>query len=297
MTYLLRFFDPQLGVRVGCSFNGDVFDVTTRYATVTAWLFASQGDPVGAVQHLRELSHLQGPVTTLDALNNPPASHISHLLAPVDEQEVWAAGVTYQRSRVAREEESDHDPDIYSRVYNAERPEIFFKAFGDRVAGPNNPIGVRVDAKWTVPEPELAVVFNPALEVVGFTIGNDVTSRDIEAANPLYLPQAKIYKDSCALGPVIWLEPMETWPQVTIALQITRRERIVFQGETHTTQIHRTLEDLVSFLKRSNNYPHGFVLLSGTGIVPPDEVRLQSGDSVSITIDGIGKLTNTVQTV
>jgi 2-dehydro-3-deoxy-D-arabinonate dehydratase len=216
------------------------------------------------------------------------------LKAPIDWQEVWCAGVTYLRSRDARMEESQ-EKSVYDRVYEADRPELFFKGMRFRVAGPGEEIAVRGDSTWDVPEPECALVINSAGEIVGYTVGNDVSSRSIEGENPLYLPQAKVYDKAAALGPVIALESEIDNPRdLSIELVIRRNGEIGFQGSTSTNQLHRTFEDLVEYLFRDNTHFHGAVLMTGTGIVPPSDFTLEAGDEVSITIDGIGTLTNPV---
>lgn len=216
-------------------------------------------------------------------------------LAPVDRQEVWAAGVTYRRSKVAREEESRGAARFYDLVYTAPRPELFLKATPQRVVGPGQPVRVRSDSQWTVPEPELALVLSPAGRVVGYTIGNDMSARDIEGENPLYLPQAKIYKQSCAVGPVVTpVAAMPPLPEVEIRLVITRGGTTVFEGSTTVAQMARTPQDLAEWLFRDNEFPHGAILLTGTGIVPPDDFSLRAGDEVAITITGIGTLRNPV---
>jgi 2-dehydro-3-deoxy-D-arabinonate dehydratase len=220
------------------------------------------------------------------------------LLRPVvGSQEVWAAGVTYKRSEEARERES-HNSTIYTRVYRAERPELFFKALGGEVVGSGQPVGIRYDATWSVPEPELVVVFNPRLEVVGFAIGNDMSSRDIEGDNPLYLPQAKVYEGSCAVGTRLWLQPgRATWPDAVISIVIKRNEQVVFQGETSTANIHRTLADLTEYLGRCKRFAKGVLLFSGTGIVPPDTFTLMADDEIRVRIDPIGELVNRVAVI
>lgn len=216
------------------------------------------------------------------------------LLAPIDWQEVWCAGVTYKRSRDARMEESQ-EKSVYDRVYEADRPELFFKGMRFRVAGPGGEIAVRGDSTWDVPEPELALVINSAGEIVGYTIGNDVSSRSIEGENPLYLPQAKVYDKAAALGPVIALASEIDDPNdLAIELTIRRNGEIGFQGSTNTNQLHRTFDDLVRYLYLDNTHFHGAVLMTGTGIVPPSEFTLEGGDEVSIAIEGIGTLTNPV---
>lgn len=217
------------------------------------------------------------------------------LLAPVCHQEVWAAGVTYKRSKIAREEESAGAARFYDKVYTADRPELFLKASAWRVVGPGGLVRIRKDGKWNVPEPELALVISPALKIVGYTIGNDMSSRDIEGENPLYLPQAKVYDGSCAVGPVVTLAgAIPPLAGVQVKLEIVRGGRRAFEGSTNLGQMARTPENLVEWLGRETSFPHGAVLLTGTGIVPPDEFTLASGDEIRITIDGIGTLANRV---
>lgn len=217
------------------------------------------------------------------------------ILTPVDRQEVWAAGVTYLRSKKARMDESEFSASAYDRVYEAPRPEIFFKSLAEKVSGPSGKIGIRADAKWNVPEPELALVINSRKQLVGFTVGNDMSSRDIEGENLLYLPQAKMYKHSCALGPCITLGASEqearSW---TIAIHIFRDGKDVFSGKTSVDQIKRSFSELIDYLWRSQEFPHGVVLLTGTGIVPADDFTLRPGDRVRINISGIGSIENTV---
>ncbi len=226
-----------------------------------------------------------------------PVSSV-RFLAPVERQEVWAAGVTYLRSKTARMEESEHSATAYDRVYAAPRPELFFKSMPEKVSPPNGPVGIRKDGHWNVPEPELALVFNSKGKLAGYTIGNDMSSRDIEGENLLYLPQAKIYQHSCALGPFITVDTDEetarTWQ---VRITIARGASEVFRGETSIAQIKRTFAELADYLFRSQVFPFGAVLLTGTGIVPPDAFTLQPGDQVAITISGIGTLSNTVAQV
>ena len=218
-------------------------------------------------------------------------------LAPVESQEVWAAGVTYYRSRTARMEEARDagGGDFYDRVYSAERPELFFKATARRVVGPGEFVRVRGDSTWSVPEPELALVINARGEIVGYTIGNDMSSRDIEGENPLYLPQAKVYTESCALGPCVLVSRDALPAETAIELSVTRAGAEAFAGATALSAMRRTPEELVAFLYRENSFPDGAVLLTGTGIVPPDEFTLQPGDEIRITIPPIGSLENRVR--
>jgi 2-dehydro-3-deoxy-D-arabinonate dehydratase len=216
-------------------------------------------------------------------------------LAPVDRQEVWAAGVTYKRSKIAREEESRGAAQFYDKVYSAPRPELFLKATPARVVHPGQPVRVRADSTWSVPEPELALVVSPDLRIVGYTVGNDMSARDIEGENPLYLPQAKIYKQSCSVGPLVTLAArMPLLADVEIRLVIRRAGAVAFEGTTTLAQMARTPEGLVEWLGKENAFPDGVVLLTGTGIVPPDEFTLKPGDDVAITIGGIGTLANPV---
>lgn len=220
------------------------------------------------------------------------------LLAPIERQEVWAAGVTYLRSKRARMDESQFSATAYDRVYDAERPELFFKSLPEKVVASGEPVGIRRDARWSVPEPELALVLNSRGKIVGYTIGNDMSSRDIEGENLLYLPQAKIYQGSCALGPWIEIGAAEaTAREWRIRLDIRRNHQTVFAEETSVGQIKRGFDELAGFLFRSQTFCHGAVLLTGTGIVPPDTFTLQEHDLVQIEITGIGLLRNPVMTV
>ncbi len=218
------------------------------------------------------------------------------LLAPVDGRtEVWAAGVTYERSRDARIDESEDSADVYDRVYTAERPEIFFKSVSWRVRGPGRAVSVRADSRVDVPEPELAAVLNYAGEVAGYTICNDMSSRSIEGQNPLYLPQAKIYLGGCAVGP--WIRPAWEIPDpydLTIELTITRDGQVAWQGRSSTSGLRRRIPELASYLFREDDFPAGAILSTGTSLVPDLPFTLQPADQVTIGISGIGELTNPV---
>jgi 2-dehydro-3-deoxy-D-arabinonate dehydratase len=219
----------------------------------------------------------------------------TQLLAPVDEQEVWAAGVTYERSRDARMEESSQQ-DVYDKVYDAQRPELFFKAPAWRCVGHDAGIAIRDDSDWDVPEPELAVVLDAFGAIAGYTVGNDVSSRSIEGENPLYLPQAKMFADSCALGP--WIMLPDELPEVSalgIELTIERADASLWESTASTSQLHRALDELIAYLYRALAFPDGSVLLTGTPIVPPSEFTLKPGDVVRVAIEGIGTLTNSVR--
>jgi 2-dehydro-3-deoxy-D-arabinonate dehydratase len=232
----------------------------------------------------------------IDDSRDPLALSEVHLCPPIDAQEVWAAGVTYRRSRTARMAESEGAARFYDLVYEAPRPELFFKANPHRVVGPGQDVRIRADAHWSVPEPELGLVLSSRLRLVGYTIGNDMSARDIEGENPLYLPQAKVYDACCALGPAVTLA--ETWMEASravIRLVIHRAGKVAFKGETDVSQIARTFDELIGWLARDNSFPNGVVLLTGTGIVPPDDFTLLAGDAIEISIDGLGTLTNTVR--
>lgn len=214
------------------------------------------------------------------------------LRAPIDEQEVWAAGVTYEMSRDARMEESGSD-DLYAQVYRSDRPELFFKASGWRCVGQGQAIGIRADSDWDVPEPELTLVLDAHKEIAGYTIGNDVSSRAIEGENPLYLPQAKIYYASCALGPWIMLpEEVENVSDFEISMSISRDGNEIWSGTTSTARLHRSLDDLVDYLFRALDFPGGVFLMTGTGLVPPAGYTLETSDEVRIDIHTIGTLRN-----
>jgi 2-dehydro-3-deoxy-D-arabinonate dehydratase len=218
------------------------------------------------------------------------------LLPPIDGQEVWGAGVTYQRSQIARREESKGGGSFYDLVYTAARPELFFKATPGRVVGPGGRVRLRRDTRWCVPEPELALVVSPQMHIVGYTVGDDLSCRDIEGENPLYLPQAKVFDGCCALGPAITLaDSMPARDATNIELVITRGNRQVFSGSTSLARMARPLEELVNWLGREQRFPQGVILLTGTGVVPPDEFTLEPGDQIAITIDGIGTLSTGVE--
>jgi 2-dehydro-3-deoxy-D-arabinonate dehydratase len=239
-------------------------------------------------------SYLSKALQAAKPLKFDPAG--AGVLAPIGSQEVWAAGVTYYRSRDARMEESKAagGGDFYARVYEADRPEIFFKSTPHRVAGPGQKVRIRKDSKWNVPEPELAVVVNAAGSIIGWTICNDMSSRDIEGENPLYLPQAKVYDQSCGLGPCILVSPDPPPASTEIRIEIRRDGASAFEGKTSLDRLKRTPKSLVDWLWRDNSFPSGCFLSTGTGIVPDDSFTLQPRDEVRISIHPIGTLSNTV---
>ncbi len=283
---LCRFYSNSGAVHVGLTEDGITLSDLTAAGVPSLTSLLESADVAESLRALRQA--------------NPPSLEVAKLrfTAPVEQQEVWAAGVTYLRSKKARMEESDFSATAYDRVYEAERPEIFFKSLAQKVVATGEPVGIRRDARWNVPEPELALVLNSRGQIVGHTIGNDMSSRDIEGENLLYLPQAKVYHRSCALGPWIRVGVGEAaarnWK---IGITIRRNDEPVFAGETTVGQIKRGFAELAGFLFRSQLFPDGAVLLTGTGVVPAETFTLAEQDEVTITIDGIGQLQNRVAIV
>ena len=271
-------------------------DGRTRVAKV-------EGDTLLSLQlapedSLAKLIAVNDPIAKISSLATDPPLAIDHSirwLPPIDDQEVWAAGVTYKRSQTARMEESEAAASCYDRVYEADRPELFFKATPGRVAGHQQPLRIRQDSAWNVPEPEVTLVVSPELRIIGLTVGNDMSSRDIEGENPLYLPQAKCYNQCAGLGP--WITLYDSLPpvdQIRVALKIDRGGEIVFDQQTSAAQMARAFEDLVGWLGRDNSFPNGVFLMTGTGIVPSNDFTLLPGDMVHITVDGVGTLSNPI---
>jgi len=255
--------------------------------------FSGLGDALEAMAAAGGRAEFEGALCGANASSLLPES--TTLTAPLDLQEVWAAGVTYQRSVQAREDESKQSG-VYDRVYHAERPEVFFKATPHRVVGPEETHWFRADSTWNVPEPELALVLSPSLKLAGFTVGNDMSSRSIEGENPLYLPQAKVHLRCCSLGPsIIPVWQVADPAAVSIQMSIQRDGEVAFSGQTSTSRMKRKFAELIDYIGRHNSFPHGVFLLTGTGIVPPDGFTLEHGDVISISIDGIGTLTNRVE--
>jgi 2-dehydro-3-deoxy-D-arabinonate dehydratase len=269
------------------------------YRTANAFIVEENGNyhelPETSFDALVAREDLHGYLASIVA-TAPAAPPPANLQPPIGSQEVWAAGVTYYRSRSARIEESKDagGGDFYDRVYLAERPELFFKSMPHKVVGPGGQVAIRTDAKWSVPEPELALLVNPHGQIVGYTIGNDMSSRDIEGVNPLYLPQAKVYNRSCALGPGILIQSEPLPKSTAIQLEILRDGKPEFSATTTLAELKRDPATLVEYLYRDQSFPHGAFLLTGTGIVPPDSFTLHPGDEIRITIDKIGTLVNTV---
>ncbi len=280
---LCRFENPDKRVRIGLVANEtSVLDLSA--------------EGIDSLSSLFEFEGLMGQLAALAGQNLPRhALKEVRILPPVERQEIWAVGVTYLRSKKARMEESDFSATAYDKVYDAPRPELFFKSLPEKAVGTGDTVGIRRDAKWNVPEPELAFVINSRGHLAGFTIGNDMSSRDIEGENLLYLPQAKIYDRACAVGPFITVGASEADARAwKIQITIRRSGAIAFEGETSVGQIKRTFDELVKYLFRSQTFPHGAILLTGTGVVPPDTFTLQPDDRISIHITGIGTLQNSV---
>jgi 2-dehydro-3-deoxy-D-arabinonate dehydratase len=292
---IVQFAVPERGRRLGIIEGDGVIDITAP----------GLPDPLSLVQRACQAGAALGEVAAealeasagerlaLVELDRPPALEVPHLLAPIDPPEVWGAGITYQRTATRYDERATET--IYTRVYDADRPELFFKATAARCVGPNAPIAMRADSAQTATEPEMAVLLGPTGEVLALLCCNDVTARDIEYENPLYLPQAKIYAGSCAIGPYLTTPDEVPGPhELEITCTIERGgER--WQGSTHTGRMKRTVQELASWLTRHNPIPAGTVLTTGTGIVPPEEWCLQEGDSVTIEIEGVGRLSNPVR--
>ena len=247
---------------------------------------------------LADLLSAENPAKAVMGLEKGEAISIGNgirWLPPIDEQEVWAAGVTYKKSQTARMEESEAAASCYDRVYEADRPELFFKATPHRVSGHGQPLRIRQDATWNVPEPEITLVLNPNMRIVGLTVGNDMSSRDIEGENPLYLPQAKCYSQCAGLGP--WITLFDSLPpvdEIGVDLKIVRDGETVFDQQTSAASMARGFEELVGWLARDNTFPQGAFLMTGTGIVPTSEFTLLAGDTVNITVEHVGTLSNPI---
>ena len=269
--------------------NGIVVENGNAFSRIEAdWdTLVCDADPIARVT---EALRLGTPAT------DPLQDKAGNLLPPVGRQELWASGVTYKRSRSARMEESQQSggDSFYDKVYRAERPELFFKAAPHRIAGHGGPVRIRRDSDWNVPEPELTLLLSPKGEVSGYTLGNDMSSRSIEGENPLYLPQAKSYEGSAAVGPCIWLSAEPPAPDTEISLQIRRSGKPVFEGSVALSQIKRRFEELAHWLYRELDFPYGCLLMTGTGIVPPNDFTLAPGDVIAISMPPIGTLENTV---
>jgi len=277
-----KFIDQADSIRVGIVESNQLLPLQLGDAFSTLADVLATENPIAAIRGMAT----EAPVTISDSIR---------WLPPIDNQEVWAAGVTYKRSQTARMEESEAAASCYDRVYQADRPELFFKATPHRVSGHLQPLRIRSDATWNVPEPEITLVLSPQLRIVGLTVGNDMSSRDIEGENPLYLPQAKCYDQCAGLGP--WITLYDTLPamdELLVDLKINRDGQLVFDQQTSGAEMARSFEDLVGWLGRDNSMPMGGFLMTGTGIVPSNDFTLRPGDVVHISIAGIGTLSNPI---
>jgi len=284
-------FKSKSGERLGVWIENNIVDITEvkgkRFGSFLDLASEAESEELG--KFIEEM--------VARNLNDLPRYSLEEvkLLKPIEPPEVWGCGVTYKRSEEEREKETGIKG-IYRMVYSAKRPEIFFKATAHRCVGPDDEIGIRGDSEWNVPEPELAFVLGPKREIIGFTGGNDVSSRDIEGTNPLYLPQAKIFEACCAIGPsIVTVDEVGSEPKLNIRCRIYRSGEVMFEGETNTGNMRRSLEELRSYLCKYNPVPPGSVCLTGTGIVPPEDFTLKEGDLVEIEIEKIGILKNRVK--
>jgi 2-dehydro-3-deoxy-D-arabinonate dehydratase len=283
--YFLIAYQDNQQAKLGLQIEQAVYSLDTNKIPSFEWLLQN----IAAADLIQALEDAKGQAIALET-----SLSLKGLLS---HQPIWAAGVTYKTSEEARERES-HNSTVYTRVYSAERPELFWKSIGYMTVSNGDKVGIRDDASWSVPEPELTMVINARKELIGFTIGNDMSSRDIEGENPLYLPQAKVYHDSCALGPRIWLQPQaEAWPDVAIEIKIIRAGNAIFAGATSTARLKRELPELLAYLGRCMDFPYGVFLMTGTGVVPADDFTLHADDVVQIKVEPIGELQNTVHIV
>lgn len=295
---IVRFWNPATNAAVLAAVQGDdAVDLSHAFSSFAVLIEQARRDgkpPAAVAQAAVKTASRRVPLATL--LDAQPHPAVPHLLQPVDAEEYWGAGVTYERSRLARMAESQ-SADVYARIYQAERPEIFFKATPSRCVGPSQAVGIRADSRWSVPEPELALVLDGDGRILGYTLGNDMSARDIEGDNPLYLPQAKVYQACCSIGPTVLLADGTQHPQFEIACRILRNGQEVFSASTSTARMRRGFDELATYLRRHNPLPRLAVLLTGTGIVPPDDFSLADGDVVEITSPALGTLRNPVMTV
>ena len=307
---LMQFYLPDKGKRLGVLTREDrVRDVTSEEASTVLELMQLAAESrvslsvvLADIQEQLSIQNARRMFTDeetngildYDELNVAPDEAVPHLLMPIDPPEVWGAGVTYKRSASMRDEDSEQD--IYSRIYEADRPELFFKATASRCVGPNEPICIRSDSKLTATEPELAYVIGPRNQIVGYTICNDVSAWDIERDNPLYLPQSKIYKGCCALGPMfVTAQEVPDVYDLGIECRILRDDVTIYEGSANSSQIKRTFDEINEYLCRDNPVPLGTVVSTGTGIIVPNDLPLQAGDVVEISIDELGTLSNPVK--
>lgn len=294
MGTLLRFHDPERGARVGVQIANTIYDVTDKFPSVSGWLRGSVGRAQAAIDDIEMVARNAKLAYLASVLDAPAIPHLASLIAPVDLQDVWSAGVTFPNKRAARENEAKVGGDLYTAVFSAPRPMLMFKAQAGHVVGPYGQVGIRKDAANSIAEPELALLLNPALEVVGYTIGVGMLARDIAAENPLYLPQAMQYSHSVSLGPGFVLQKLRTLAQVNMRLVVIRDRQTIFEGEVSTSAAQRDLASTIEYLGRCHTFPDGVVLMTGSGIVLPSEFTIRVGDTIRVSVDGVGTLVNQV---
>lgn len=297
MGTLLRFHDPERGARVGVQIANTIYDVTDKFPSLTGWLRASVGRAQAAIDDIEMIARNAKLAYLASVLDAPAIPHLASLIAPVDLQDVWSAGVTFPNKRAARENEAKVGGDLYTAVFNAPRPMLMFKAQAGQVVGPYGQVGIRKDAANSIAEPELVLLLNPALEVVGYTIGVGMLARDIASENPLYLPQAMQYSHSVSLGPGFVLQKLRTLAQVNMRMTIIRDRQTIFEGEVSTSSAQRDLASTIEYLGRCQTFPDGVVLMTGSGIVLPTEFTMRVGDTIRVSVDGVGTLVNGVMLV
>jgi len=293
---LMRFLDPVRGARVGVRLDDTLYDVTETVGDLAGWLRASAGRPQTAIDELVHCAKESNRAYMASVVDAPPMDNLPALLPPVDLQEVWGAALNYRRSANVNGF-LVNDPELYAQAEHAERPALFFRAAAHRVVPPYGAAGIRRDSHNTIAAPELALLLNPALEVVGASLGLAMTARDIARESLLYLAQATVYNGACVLGPGWRLGKLRAFPELTISLKITRDGKLVYEDEANTSAIQRTLPNLIDHLGRCGIHEDGVVLLTGTGIIPPPEFTLQPGDAIRVSADDIGVLSVTARVV
>jgi 2-dehydro-3-deoxy-D-arabinonate dehydratase len=297
MGTLLRFHDPDRGARVGVQIANTIYDVTDKFPSVSGWLRATVGRSQAAIDDIEMVARNAKLAYLASVLDAPAIPQLASLTSPVDLQDVWSAGVTFPNKRAAREQEAKVGGELYTVAFNAQRPMLIFKAQAGHVVGPYGQVGIRKDAANSIAEPELALLLNPALEIVGYTVGMGMFARDIAAENPLYLPQAMQYSHSVALGPGFVLQKLRGQAQVNMRMTVLRDRQTVFEGEVSTSAMRRDLNSTIEYLGRCHTFPDGVVLMMGSGIVLPSEFTIRVGDTIRVSADGVGTLTNQVMLV
>lgn len=293
---LMRFLDPVRGARIGVRLDDTLYDVTETVGDLAAWLRASAGRPQTAIDELAHCARESSRAYLASVVDAPPMENLPALLPPVDLQEVWGAALNYRRAANSNGFVLS-DPVLYAQAQHADRPALFYRAAAHRVVPPYGAAGIRRDSQNTIATPELALLLNPALEVVGASLALAMTARDIARENPLYFTQATVYNGACVLGPGWRLGKLRAFPELTIQLKITRDGELIYEDEANTSAIQRTLPNLIDHLGRCGVHEDGVVLLTGTGIVPPPEFTLQPGDAIRVTTDDIGVLSVTARVV